>query len=492
MTLRIIHKGIALALIPLAVNVVWIGLLSASLSSARDLLEQEHKQTVILAHMNKVTVLIANSFGGLVSFASSGNELFREAAEEAGDDAARELAIISKLTAGDADVKGFVEQIRATINEDMRLLSNIGEDAGENAKLDIARRVKKMRGLVKQAGIKNKILMSIIKDNQTKLAALREAEIEAEECVRTVVVLGLISNFAIALFLILLIVKDVKGRLQVLVDNAHLLPKNVPLTNRVSGHDELSELDAEIHAASAQLIESTEYRRGLMQMMAHDLRSPLTASILSVEMMRETETDLSRRESKYLDSIDRGLKTSVELINDLLLLESLEVGNLALVKEPQNLTEMIDTSVLTVGSLAAVKKIEISNEVEKEYVLVDRNRILQVVNNLLSNAIKFSPAKSVIRITASSNDDAVKVSVFDKGCGLSPQDSANLFQKFHQTSEGKKVGGTGLGLAISKLIVESHGGTIGVTSELGHGAEFWFTIPHAREGFDDEELDDEI
>lgn len=479
MKLRIIHKGIALALIPLAVNVIWIGLLSSSLSRARDLLKQEHRQTIVLTHINKVTILTVHSFGQLVSFASSGVEFFRVDAESLGREAKKELAIILKLSAGDARVREWVEKLNATIDEDLRMLSTLSGQ--ENAKLEIVERTRKMRGLVKQAGSKNKILMSIIKENQIKLDSLREEELEAEEYVRTIVVLGLVSNFAIALILILLIVKDVKGRLQVLVDNAHMLPKNIPLTNRVAGRDELSELDEELHVASAQLIESADYRRGLMQMMAHDLRSPLSACMVSLEMLSLSEVGFGPREKKQIKSIDRNLKTSVDLISDLLLLESLEVGNLAVEREPQNLNELVATAALTVESLASLKRVEIKNETLKEYVNVDRNRVLQVITNLLSNAIKFSPVDSTIRVLAVNDDDGVKVSIIDQGCGLSAQESGNLFQKFHQTAQGKKVGGTGLGLAISKLIVESHGGAIGVDSEPGRGAEFWFYIPHPHD-----------
>jgi len=199
-------------------------------------------------------------------------------------------------------------------------------------------------------------------------------------------------------------------------------------------------------------------------------------------MLIASDLEFGAREKKYVKSIDRSLKTSIELISDLLLLESLEVGNLALEREPENLNELIDTAALTVGSLASFKQIDIKNDTLKEYVTVDRNRILQVITNLLSNAIKFSPVGSTIRVLALNEDYGVKVSIVDQGCGLSAQESSNLFQKFHQTAEGKKAGGTGLGLAISKLIVESHGGRIGVDSEPGKGAEFWFVIPHIRDG----------
>jgi signal transduction histidine kinase len=127
-----------------------------------------------------------------------------------------------------------------------------------------------------------------------------------------------------------------------------------------------------------------------------------------------------------------------------------------------------------------LKNIEIKNEVSKEYANIDRNRILQVVTNLLSNAIKFSPSRGLIRVVSAKHEGEIEITVMDSGRGLAPEEKANLFQKFHQTNEGKKAGGSGLGLAISKLIIESHGGTVGVNSEPGKGSEFWFSVPIER------------
>jgi len=320
-------------------------------------------------------------------------------------------------------------------------------------------------------------LMKIMKEEEAQLESLRQSEEQAEDYVRLVVIAGLISNLLIALVLILLFVKDITNRLSVLVANARLLPNNVALTRYVTGSDELTELDAAIHQASTQLIESAEYRRGLMQMMAHDLRSPLTASMAALQLLTETQREIMERGKKQVDSINLSLQTSVDLINDLLLLESLEVGQLVLNLKSENIKEVIAESVSIVTSLATMKKIEILDESIEEFVNVDRMRILQVVSNLLSNAIKFAPVGSTIRITTKVTDTNLVVNVIDQGRGLAPAEQAKLFQKFQQTEAGRSAGGTGLGLAISKLIVESHGGKIGVESQPGKGSKFYFAVP---------------
>lgn len=472
---RIIHKGIALALIPLAVNTIWIVLLSASLTHAKELVDSEHKQTVVLSHINKITLIVANAFGALASYSTNGNELHRRQYEKLSEEAHREFSILQKLTNDDLLVAQLVKQLDVSFGIDEEVLDSLNSS---NAKqVEVFQGVKKVRIILRQAGKKNKILMMIMNEKQAQLERIRRSEEDTEAYVRATVIAGLTSNFLLALLLILLFVKDITGRLQLVLENAHFLPLNLPLTRKVSGTDELSELDAEIQIASTKLIEAAEYRRGLMQMMAHDLRSPLTACSLSLDILKEAQVENDPRKKKHLDSIGISLGTSINLIDDLLLLESLEVGQLVLDKAPANLKELIDTSLQTVTSLITRKKIDISNEATTEDVKIDRNRILQVITNLISNAIKFSPVESTIRITTVKRENEIVVTVIDKGRGLTLADKDNLFQKFSQTSEGKKAGGTGLGLAISKLIVESHGGKIGVESEQGHGSSFWFTIP---------------
>ena len=97
--------------------------------------------------------------------------------------------------------------------------------------------------------------------------------------------------------------------------------------------------------------------------------------------------------------------------------------------------------------------------------------------NYLANAIKFSPKNSSVTVFSSKENGLIKIGVRDEGPGMSQEEQERLFSKFYQTREGKRAKGFGLGLAICKLVVESHGGTVGVDSEPERGAEFWFTLP---------------
>ena len=111
--------------------------------------------------------------------------------------------------------------------------------------------------------------------------------------------------------------------------------------------------------------------------------------------------------------------------------------------------------------------------------MADPHRLRQVIDNLISNAIKFSPPGSTVQVSAQRMPSGWRINVQDEGPGVTPSDRERLFQDFARLS-ARPTGGeksTGLGLAITRRVVEAHNGQIGVDSEPGHGANFWFTLP---------------
>jgi signal transduction histidine kinase len=109
----------------------------------------------------------------------------------------------------------------------------------------------------------------------------------------------------------------------------------------------------------------------------------------------------------------------------------------------------------------------------------DAGRIGQVIMNLVGNAIKFTPPGGRIKLKLTTGPREIRVAVRDTGIGIAPEHQQALFEKFYQVdfSMTRERGGAGLGLSISKALVEAHGGTIGLESELGAGSTFWFTLP---------------
>ncbi len=236
-----------------------------------------------------------------------------------------------------------------------------------------------------------------------------------------------------------------------------------------------------MHDVSQQK-ELERLRQELIRMVSHDLRTPLSSvsnllELLSYSMYGDlTETGEKRVNATRLE-VDR----LIRMINDLLDFEKMEAGKLELERENTNAATIFQKAVEAVRGLTEVKEITIETKASEADVYCDEDRIIQVVVNLLSNAIKFSDKGSKLTLTAVKEEEARRFKVTDCGRGIPEDKIASLFDRFSQVESGdsKQHGGTGLGLAICKMIVEQHGGTIGVESELGKGSTFWFTLPPA-------------
>lgn len=226
---------------------------------------------------------------------------------------------------------------------------------------------------------------------------------------------------------------------------------------------------------------------------SHELRTPLTSikgslSLLGGGMIGTVDPSCMRLIKIAEVETDR----LIRLINDLLDLAKIEAGKLPLVCSWLYWDDTV--SKTTEGLMGLASKADVNIKVEQApglEVFMDHDRVQQVLTNLISNAIKFSPPGSWVTVSVGrTSRGEVLVNVRDQGPGIAAEDSELIFQRFRQgaTPENPLVKGTGLGLAIAKALVAEHGGDIGLESELGHGATFWFTLPKWR---DDESSSEE-
>jgi signal transduction histidine kinase len=140
----------------------------------------------------------------------------------------------------------------------------------------------------------------------------------------------------------------------------------------------------------------------------------------------------------------------------------------------------LDSALTLVRERAGRRGIALQMNIDSQLgqIQADERKVRQVVLNLLSNAIKFTPEGGRIEVMAAPKDGLVEVSVSDTGVGIAPEDQEAVFEEFRQVGTAdKKVEGTGLGLTLCRKFVELHGGKIWVTSQVGVGSTFTFTIP---------------
>ncbi|MBS2008729.1 MAG: PAS domain S-box protein [Cyanobacteria bacterium SZAS TMP-1] len=223
-------------------------------------------------------------------------------------------------------------------------------------------------------------------------------------------------------------------------------------------------------------------RQEVVAMVTHDLRSPLNTVILSLELLGEG--DAGELNSFGIDLVMRAERAGqhmMTLVNDLLDLDKIESGAMALDLADVTANELFEACAQTIGSQARAKQVSIVCEPHNVMVHGDRFRLLQILINLCANAIKFSPSNSQIKMTALQGSESILITVKDQGPGIPVHKQAAIFERFQQlqSADAAKDGGSGLGLAICKALVELHGGKIWVESEEGNGSTFLFSIPVA-------------
>ncbi|MBM3321242.1 MAG: HAMP domain-containing histidine kinase [Candidatus Eisenbacteria bacterium] len=249
--------------------------------------------------------------------------------------------------------------------------------------------------------------------------------------------------------------------------------------------DRLEERRRELERALAELRRVSTLKDNLLSTVSHELKNPL-ASIHSVAqiLMNYSDKDMESRD-RFYQLIHTETKRLSNLVGNLLDLAKIESGRIVWDLSAEKPEEVVRSALAVSGVLAQEKKIGLREEIAPGLpeLLVDRDRIIQVLTNLIGNAIKFTPEGGTITVSARSAADKgkkfVRFSIRDTGPGVSPDQRERIFEWFHQAPppDGRKVEGTGLGLAISREIVHHFGGRIWVESKPRHGSEFIFTIP---------------
>jgi PAS domain S-box-containing protein len=216
--------------------------------------------------------------------------------------------------------------------------------------------------------------------------------------------------------------------------------------------------------------------------MSHELRTPLNAIIGFSEVLEiESAGTLTKVQMDYVKQVLQSGRHLLMLINDVLDLSKVEAGRLDLAREEVSVRELGESVRDSILPLAEKKEVSLTSSIAADLpkLFVDKLRLKQVLINLLSNAIKFTGAEGAVRLEANAVGDVIEIAVHDTGIGIRQEDLPRLFQEFEQigTSRDSAIEGSGLGLALSKKLVELHGGSIRVESEVGHGSVFTIALP---------------
>jgi two-component system, OmpR family, phosphate regulon sensor histidine kinase PhoR len=221
-------------------------------------------------------------------------------------------------------------------------------------------------------------------------------------------------------------------------------------------------------------------RQEFVANVSHELRTPLSLIKGYVETLLDGARNNPDVATKFLQTIDRNAERLRLLIEDLLTVSELESGRVRLTLQPVALAPVVSKVLEDFKTRAGAKEVKLINQAPDLAVRADADRLEQVLGNLLDNAIKYGRAQGTVTVGGSAREGGqVEVFVQDDGPGIPPEALERVFERFYRVDKARsrEQGGTGLGLAIVKHIVQSHGGRVWATSQVGHGARFYFTLP---------------
>ena len=236
------------------------------------------------------------------------------------------------------------------------------------------------------------------------------------------------------------------------------------------------------NSARSEAAQETErLRTALLDSVTHELRTPLTSIRASVTSLLSQRGLSDEERNDMLTVIDEESDRLNHLIEQAVEMAQLDAHKVHLEVKPQPVVALVNTAVDECREAHPAREIRVSLASTLPNVLADAEWIHKVLGNLLENAVKYSPASQPIFVSADRQGAMVAISVADRGAGIEPLEQEMIFDKFYRgQGQRERISGTGMGLAICRAIVDAHGGTIGVTSQQGHGSVFTFTLPVAR------------
>ena len=263
---------------------------------------------------------------------------------------------------------------------------------------------------------------------------------------------------------------------------------------RVEGHDEVAGLADDFNRMARALEDAAEReremeqaRRDLVAAVSHDLRTPLASTRALIEALADGVAADPQTESRYLSSASRELAHLSRLVEDLFELARIDAGMLQLTLEEASLHDLISDTISSFQPQAEQQGVRLEGEVvgEVDPVLANPPRLQRVLHNLVSNALRHTPADGAVTLRATREGEEAQVEVSDTGEGIAAEDLPHVFERSFRGEQSRTraerddAPGAGLGLAIARGLVEAHGGTMDVESDLGHGSRFRFTLKRA-------------
>ncbi|MBX9692449.1 MAG: HAMP domain-containing histidine kinase [Cyanobacteria bacterium] len=474
--LKLGQKGLIFILAVLTVELTLFAILGYLLHEAEVELNEEAHQKAINSGANQLIKLYYNATTSLFAYDQTRSSFFFNLYKQSTRSIPQQFHLLKILVADDKESLSALVRMEEASNHLLSILS-LAEDSFKSKRSELLPDARQMQGDVLTT---LKTLMSELSAiaGKEQVVTTASPESNTRQLIKTALIAALGANVILATILVQAFMIGITGRLSTISENTLRLIRKEPLLPRVTGEDEIAQLDSFFHDMKDKLDENARIKSQFFAMVTHEIRSPLAAIRASLNLLTDgVAGQLPDKAIERINSTEHSAVRLLGLINNLLDIEKIEAGKLEVSRNKAALSQILDEAVGAVSSLAEQRNIDITISGADVIVFADAERLVQVLINLLSNALKFSPRQSEITVTCGLSDGKIAVRIQDQGPGVPNSFMPQLFSPFMQAGDGRlRTGGSGLGLTISKAIIEAHNGLIGVESQEGQGSTFWFTI----------------
>lgn len=480
LNLKLSHKGLILISVPLVCELIFVGTLVQTLDVAeRELKLETHRKTIVKS-FNELMQHFYDAGAALYGYKKYKDQLFLAKFEKLSESIPEEIRTLKRVLVDYPEMNDAIEKVDKVGNRALELLSKGRQLSERPTNLGDAQSA--IQTAKETETVLNKLVVDLgafvetqeLKEQSNSASRSRESVVHCMQ-------IGVAMNILLALALAIAFNRGTIRRLNVVVGNTANLKQGKSLTDPIGGGDEIAHLDDAFHEMADALAAAAQHKKELIAMVTHDLRTPLTSIQGALTLLREgVFGDLTPKATNQVEKAEGSATRLINLINDLLDIERMEAGKLDMHPSLTNTKTIFERTMGAISTFAEQKGISITMGSVNHDVMADEDRVIQVLVNLISNSVKFSEKGTTITLSAKQTQlGFITLSVTDQGRGIPKEFVSSVFERFQQVQKGDAVEkkGTGLGLAICKAIVEGHGGTIGVESEVGVGSTFWFTLP---------------
>jgi two-component system, OmpR family, sensor histidine kinase KdpD len=244
----------------------------------------------------------------------------------------------------------------------------------------------------------------------------------------------------------------------------------------------LAQAQAQEASSRAEAVRKGEELKSVMlDALAHELKTPLTAIEAAADMLLGAPAVDPAQRHDLLNVVQQESQGLNRLVDQAMHLARIDAKRLKLDMEPVEIAAIISAAVQALGERTTSHQIKVELLGELPAVMADRELLIQALKQLIDNALKYSPSGSIISVTANESGGLISISVRDQGQGLTELEQGRVFDKFYRGRYDRSaVQGTGMGLAIAKEILQAHGGSLNVESQLGYGSRFTMSLRPAE------------